>query len=228
MSGERELSSKEWWSVLKPKRGKPRLFKSDLIEHFSKIPPYLPHIVYIPLVSYMIYLTYIRSIGFIYGVSLFVSGVFSWTLFEYLLHRFVFHIEPKGNKLLQRFVYIMHGNHHEYPWDYMRLVMPLSVSIPLAVLFWYLFEFMFGYYFPPFYGGFVLGYLLYDTSHFLVHYEKFNPKLSFFNYIRKHHVRHHFLTYDANFGVSSPLWDLVFGTLVGNKERQIREVVDEN
>lgn len=218
MESERRLSSTDWWDFLRPKKGVPRLFKSYLIENFSKIPPYLPHIVYIPLVLYMMYITYIRSIGFLYGISLFISGIFSWTLFEYLLHRFVFHIDPRGNKIVERFVYIMHGNHHEYPWDYLRLVMPLSVSIPLAVLFWYFFEFIFGYYFPPFYAGFVLGYLLYDTSHFLVHYDRFNPRSKIFNYLRKHHLRHHFLTYDGNFGVSSPIWDFVFGTFVGRRE----------
>ncbi|MCS7214473.1 MAG: sterol desaturase family protein [Candidatus Calescibacterium sp.] len=217
-----QISSKEYWSNLRPKKGTTRLFESNFVEKFSRIPPYLPHLVYIPLVLYTLYLTYRSAIRPIYAINLFLFGIFCWTLFEYLLHRFVFHLNPK-NKILQRFVYIMHGNHHEYPWDYMRLVMPLSVSIPLAVIFWYFYEFLLGVYSPPFYGGFVLGYLLYDTSHFLVHYERFNPKSRIFILLRKHHIRHHFLSYDGNFGVSSPLWDYIFGTNIEHKSREVLE-----
>jgi sterol desaturase/sphingolipid hydroxylase (fatty acid hydroxylase superfamily) len=31
--------------------------------------------------------------------------------------------------------------------------------------------------------------------------------------LRKHHYLHHFKTPEARYGVSTPLWDVVFGTL---------------
>ena len=65
----------------------------------------------------------------------FASGIFVWSLSEYVLHRFVFHYEPK-QAWLQRVWYLIHGVHHEQPQCKTRLVMPPILSIPLAFFFY--------------------------------------------------------------------------------------------
>ena len=63
--------------------------------------------------------------------GLFLVGVLVWTLLEYIIHRYVFHYEPKS-RLGKQFHFIVHGVHHDYPNDARRLVMPPSISLPLA------------------------------------------------------------------------------------------------
>ena len=53
----------------------------------------------------------------------FLLGVLLWTLLEYLIHRYIFHYEPKTG-VGKRLHYIIHGVHHDYPNDGKRLVMP--------------------------------------------------------------------------------------------------------
>ncbi|MGA7837552.1 MAG: sterol desaturase family protein, partial [Ignavibacteriaceae bacterium] len=101
--------------------------------------------------------------------------------------------------------------HHDYPSDSKRLVMPPSVSIPLALLFYFLFESIFGNILvAPFFVGFIAGYLVYDMSHYAVHH--FNMHSKFWLAIKKHHIRHHFENPEKGYGVSSPLWDEIMGT----------------
>ena len=63
--------------------------------------------------------------------GLFVGGYLMWTLFEYWLHRIVFHFEPEEG-IGARLHWIIHGVHHDHPNDPMRLVMPPAVSVPAA------------------------------------------------------------------------------------------------
>ena len=72
--------------------------------------------------------------------------------------------------------FIIHGIHHDHPNDKMRLVMPPSVSIPLAAIFFLGFWLVLGDAAFPAFGGFMLGYLAYDYTHYYVHH--FMPKLT--------------------------------------------------
>ena len=65
-------------------------------------------------------------------IILFLFSLFSWTLFEYITHRYIFHYKAKGN-IGKRLIYLFHGNHHEYPRDRKRLLMP-SVSSVIIVI----------------------------------------------------------------------------------------------
>jgi sterol desaturase/sphingolipid hydroxylase (fatty acid hydroxylase superfamily) len=90
--------------------------------------------------------------------------------------------------------------------------MPPSVSIPLAALFFGAFWLIFGS--PtafPLFGGFILGYLVYDYTHYYVHH--FVPKSNLGKQLREQHMRHHFQDHSFGYGVSSPIWDVVFRTL---------------
>jgi sterol desaturase/sphingolipid hydroxylase (fatty acid hydroxylase superfamily) len=144
-------------------------------------------------------------------VLLFLSGVLLWTLAEYLIHRFIFHMGG-GAPWQERMKFVAHGVHHDYPNDSRRLVMPPAVSIPLAIVSYSLFYFVWGPgYVFPFYAGFVFGYLVYDMLHFAFHHIPMTGRIP--KYLRAYHLRHHFKDDGTAYGVSSPLWDYVFGTV---------------
>lgn len=195
-----------------------RLFKSDFLEFFSHVHPSVPLIVYIPVMAYFLYQASVNPSMTNAGiVGLFFAGLFFWTLAEYLLHRFVFHYEPTSEwgKYLH---FMMHGVHHDYPNDSLRLVMPPVVSIPLAMLFYYLFVAVLGVSFTaPFFAGFILGYMIYDSWHYASHH--FALKSTGWLWLKQYHMLHHYQDPHTRFGVSSPIWDYVFGTTAG-KEKQ--------
>jgi sterol desaturase/sphingolipid hydroxylase (fatty acid hydroxylase superfamily) len=196
-----------------------RMFKSDFMESLSRVHPSVPLIIFVPVILYMLYLSIFDfKIGALSIMGLVVFGLFIWTITEYLLHRFVFHLELKG-ELGARIHFIFHGVHHDYPSDSRRLVMPPSVSIPLATLFYFLFRFLIGdISVHPFFAGFLTGYLFYDITHYAVHH--FNMHSKFWLAIKNHHIKHHFQDPDKGYGVSSPIWDYVFRTNYLNKEEQ--------
>jgi sterol desaturase/sphingolipid hydroxylase (fatty acid hydroxylase superfamily) len=145
----------------------------------------------------------------------FVGGVFIWTLTEYLLHRFVFHYRPRA-AWQERIVFLFHGIHHLQPQCKTRLVMPPVVSIPLALVFYGALSLIVGlalgapHWVAPMFSGLVAGYLAYDLTHYATHH--WPMKGRYLKYLKKHHMLHHFKTPDQRFGVSSPVWDFVFGT----------------
>ncbi len=105
-----------------------------------------------------------------------------------------------------------HGVHHDYPNDSKRLVLPPSVSIPLAVLFFAAFSLAFGSASgPAIFGGFVIGYLIYDTVHYAVHHFSLHGRVML--YLKKKHLRHHYQDSRRDFGVSTPLWDWILRTV---------------
>lgn len=188
-----------------------RMFKSDFLERFTRVHPAVPHVIFLPVVG----------IGFWLGVRaglaperlalLAAGGLAAWTLTEYLMHRWVFHFQPRSD--WGRWLYFMiHGVHHDYPNDSRRLVMPPLVSLPLAALFFGLFwAALPPAHAPPFFAAFILGYLGYDTAHFAIHH--FAMRAPLLRFLKRHHLRHHFVTGDRNFGVSSPVWDYFFRTV---------------
>ena len=187
-----------------------RMFKSDFMEFFSHVHPATPLVLYFPVVGYMLYLAFWQSRLSILAVAgLFLLGVLIWTLLEYLIHRYVFHYEPK-TALGKRLHYTIHGVHHDYPNDARRLVMPPSVSIPLAIVFWVLFAAIFGRFAPPISAGFGFGYVCYDSIHYAIHH--FAMKRGVWLWLKQYHLRHHYNDEHAGYGVSSPLWDYVFRT----------------
>lgn len=194
-----------------------RLFQSDLLEVFTHVHPTIPLIIYLPVIGYFVggaVVDNLLSAGSIIG--LFLGGMIVWTITEYLLHRFVFHYEPKS-LWGQRLHFLLHGIHHDYPNDSLRLVMPPVVSVPLAVLFYGLFSFVIGEVFvPPFFSGFVFGYLCYDMIHYSTHH--FTMKGSIGLWLKHHHMKHHYQTDNYNYGVSSPIWDYVFNTALERLE----------
>jgi dihydroceramide fatty acyl 2-hydroxylase len=189
----------------------PPMFESRFLDFFSRVHPAVPAIIFVPVVVAGVWLGIDRGLSVWTTIFMFVVGLGIWTLTEYWLHRLLFHWEPKfrgGDRLH----FIIHGVHHDHPNDAMRLVMPPAVSVPLAAIFLGLYVLVFGtpHAFPAF-AGFIVGYLTYDYMHYHVHHHV--PKTKFGRTLRTHHMRHHFQDHRYGFGVSSPLWDAIMGTL---------------
>ena len=187
-----------------------RMFKSDFFEVLSKVHYLVPVIIFLPVILFCAYWS-LFNIGtsVLNFIGYFLLGLFVWTLTEYVMHRFVFHYAPPDKPWAQRLHFIFHGVHHDYPSDAKRLVMPPSVSIPLATGFFFLFK----YILPEgevyaFFPGFMIGYLFYDMTHYAIHH--FNFKGNIWKKIKQHHMLHHYQDPDKGYGVSSPLWDKVF------------------
>jgi sterol desaturase/sphingolipid hydroxylase (fatty acid hydroxylase superfamily) len=185
-----------------------RMFKSSLLESVSKVHYSVPLIIYVPVILYFIWLGItLENFSLLTFFLSFGCGLFFWTATEYSLHRFVFHYVP-DSKWGQRLHYIFHGVHHDYPSDRLRLVMPPSASIPLALGFYFLFKAVLpAAWLPSFFSSFLIGYLIYDMSHYAFHHATFqNPLLK---KLKQHHMRHHYHEPDKGYGVSSVLWDKI-------------------
>ncbi len=186
-----------------------RMFKSDVLEALSKVHFTVPLFVYVPLIFVMSYWGMFRlHLPVLTFIEMFFAGLFVWTFAEYMLHRFVFHFVPKAEWAL-RIHFIFHGVHHDYPSDAKRLVMPPSASIPMALILYFIFNAILpAHYIFGFFPGFILGYLMYDMTHYAIHH--FNFKGDFWKKIKQHHMLHHYSDPSKGYGVSSPIWDKVF------------------
>lgn len=202
-----------------------RMFKSDFMDVLSRVHPAVPLMIYVPIIAFFMYKSVVAyEFSFITIFTLIVLGIIVWSLAEYTLHRYLFHFEPKS-KFGEKLHFIFHGVHHDYPSDSRRLVMPPSVSLPLAVLFYFLFEAILGSdLVAPFFVGFIMGYLFYDMSHYAVHH--FNIKNSFWLILKKHHMRHHFQDATKGYGVSSPVWDDVMKTNFSKTQEDVKELLN--
>lgn len=189
----------------------PPMFESRFLDFFTRVHPVMPAVVFVPVVAGGIWLGLDRGLSAGTVALLVLAGLVIWTPTEYWLHRLVFHWQPRfrgGDRLH----FMIHGVHHDHPNDAMRLVMPPAASIPLAALFGGLFALIFGApHAYPLFSGFIAGYLVYDYTHYHVHHH--TPKTDLGRRLREQHMRHHFQDHHYGFGVSSPLWDVVFKTL---------------
>ena len=141
--------------------------------------------------------------------GLFLIGLFVFTWVEYNVHRFLFHI-PTTTPARTRFQYIMHGVHHEYPKDKDRIAMPPLLSISISTGLLLVMRLVLGDYTFSSLAGFLVGYAAYLSVHYIIHV--YTPPKNFLKVLWKNHVKHHYKDGDIAFGVTSPLWDYVYGT----------------
>ena len=134
-------------------------------------------------------------------------GAFSWTFLEYVLHRWLGHDaryrrNPFG---------VEHVRHHVegdyFAPSYKKLIIAAITSVVLCVPAILLAGRTLGI-------AYVLGlmgfYGAYEVLHRLEHT---HPGIGpYGRWARRHHLYHHFVDGRANHGVTSPLWDFVFGT----------------
>ena len=196
-----------------------RLFRSDFLEFFSHMSPWVVAAIWTPIIVFFIASSLMQTApgwSLLYAPLGILLGWFAWTLVEYAMHRFVFHYHAKSERL-KRLVFIMHGVHHAQPMCRTRLVMPPAVSLPMAIIFYGFFQLLIvrvigaRAWFDPVFAGFVGGYLVYDLMHYAIHHAaiKSGPFLA----IRNHHLRHHGRHDFMRFGVTFPLGDYAFGIM---------------
>ncbi|MFN2329422.1 MAG: sterol desaturase family protein [Chromatocurvus sp.] len=188
-----------------------RLFENDLLERLSHVHPITPLLFWGPVAAWLLWR---GAAGHDLGAGtlglLAIAGIVTWTFTEYLLHRFLFHF-PARSSLGKWLVFLFHGNHHDDPKDKTRLVMPPAGAIPIMAVLYLLFSLLLPATWLDAFGAFfIVGYLIYDYIHYASHHFPMrNPVAKF---LKHYHLKHHFSGQGGRYGVSSPLWDMVFGT----------------
>lgn len=194
-------------------KASPRMFESNLLDKLSRVHWSVPLFIFVPGIA-VVLVQALAELALWETIFWALGGYVFWTLTEYWLHRVVFHFEPEEG-VGARLHWIIHGVHHDHPNDPLRLVMPPSVSVPLAAAFFGLFvlvlETPIAYAFA---AGFWAGYLSYDMLHYYVHHLPGGRRPTAWLPRKLHelHMRHHFQDGDSGYGVSAPFWDHVFGT----------------
>jgi sterol desaturase/sphingolipid hydroxylase (fatty acid hydroxylase superfamily) len=205
---------------MNPEKKQGRIFNNSFLESLTKSNPGMTVTFYTSLIFLFLFLSFEYTTRTIYEIGAFyLLGLISWTLIEYFLHRFVFHIDDYF-PMMKRFHYIVHGVHHENPRDRERLFMP---PVPGAIIaftlfsFWYIFLQFDAF---AFMSGLANGYLIYSYIHFSVHTK---PVYHPLRKLWKYHALHHFKYNDKAYGVSSPLWDVVFGTMPPERNPELNK-----
>jgi sterol desaturase/sphingolipid hydroxylase (fatty acid hydroxylase superfamily) len=207
-------------------KGQAQLFRNEYLEMLTKTHPLVIWGIYLPLIGYFLYYSSARlDYSIVRIILVLLSGVLFWTFFEYIMHRFIFHWVAE-NERARKIVYVMHGNHHEFPRDKERLFMPPVPSIIIASIIFFLVNLVIGGNVFMFFPGFVLGYLLYGSMHFAIH--AWNPPYKWMKPLWRNHHLHHYKDDHKGFGVSTTIWDRVFGTMFDlRKEKEDKEKVRE-
>jgi hypothetical protein len=170
-----------------------------------------PVYFYTALAVCLIAITRAENVSWSQNFLFIIAGVFTWTLIEYGLHRFIFHYTARsdfGRKLL----YAAHLSHHQNPRAINRLFSGLVISLPVATAYLLVAWIATGSLHATTYmfTGLTAGYFCYEWLHFQAHHRR--PQLRVFKYLQKYHLLHHHETLELRFGVTSPLFDLVLGT----------------
>ncbi|XP_032086975.1 fatty acid 2-hydroxylase [Thamnophis elegans] len=216
-----------------------RLFQSNLLEYLSRATWHVVCIFWLPVVFFLSQHCYttlaqgktqlFASFTSAYAIPvhkycfplLFILGIFTWSLVEYIIHRFLFHMNPPANNYyLITLHFLVHGQHHKSPFDHTRLVFP---PVPASLLF-FPFYFLAQVVVPGELGlsilsGGIVGYIIYDMMHYYLHYG--SPKEGTYLYgLKTYHIKHHFEHQKAGFGISSRFWDRPFHTLIPEENKK--------
>lgn len=184
-----------------------RLFGPWYLEILTKTPWWVVPSFWVPVILYILYN---ETADFQTKAINTIIGAFIWTLLEYSLHRWVFHVETRNaGRWLCTFHFLMHGLHHKTPFDPYRLVFPPFPALIIAMIIYAPISVIATYPRVLLAGG-LLGYLAYDMIHYYLHYG--NPRLWHLYQMKRYHYQHHFVHHQLGFGISSPLWDFIFGT----------------
>ena len=189
-----------------------RLFENDFLEKLTHVHPIVPLVFWAPIASYLLWRSVsVHELPLLGLLASAVIGIFTWSFTEYALHRYLFHF-PAKSSVGKWLVFLFHGNHHHDPKDKTRLVMPPGGSIPIMLVLYFGFSLVIPQpWIEPFVGFFIIGYLIYDYIHYATHH--FPMKNPVAKYLKIYHLKHHFSGESGRYGVSSPLWDKVFGSM---------------
>jgi len=189
-----------------------KVLENDFLEKwFATAHWALPGLWTIPAVLYLLYRAIAvsaQSPGSV--ILLFLFGTLGWTFIEYWLHRWLFHARPSDIPLLRSIQFMLHGYHHEFPDDPGRLVAPPVLAVPIFFIITAAIIICFPGNWEAILAGTFFGYLCYDWVHYYTHHGRHRSALG--KFMRRFHMEHHYKNADTQFGLSSPLWDVVFRT----------------
>ncbi|MBY0435480.1 MAG: sterol desaturase family protein [Cyclobacteriaceae bacterium] len=197
---------------IKPQnKGSKQLFQNPVLEKLSRTHISVPLTIFFVYSSGLLYWS-ITNTALSLGttVAMFFVGLLAFTWVEYMVHRYIFHISTH-TEARAKFQYTAHGVHHEFPKDKSRLAMPPVLSITISTLLLLLLRLVLGDLVFSFLPGFLTGYAAYLSVHYMVH--AFQPPKNFFKVLWVNHGIHHYKNGEGVYGVSSPLWDYVYGTM---------------
>ena len=192
-------------------KGTKQLFKNPILEKLSRTHISVPLVIFFSYSGGLLYWSITNTTISAWATAgLFFAGLITFTWVEYLAHRYVFHMATY-TKFREKFQYTVHGVHHEFPKDKDRLAMPPLLSITISTILLLLFRLVMGDYVFAFLPGFLTGYAAYLSVHYMVH--AYQPPKNFLKYLWINHGTHHYKNGEMVFGVSSPLWDYIYGTM---------------
>ncbi|XP_042386580.1 dihydroceramide fatty acyl 2-hydroxylase FAH1-like, partial [Zingiber officinale] len=193
----------------------PRFFANNVLEFLTRTVWWVIPVIWLPVVCWCLIQSFQMCNSFPQLALMVMTGVFLWTMIEYILHRFLFHIKTKsywGNTAH----YLLHGCHHKHPMDSLRLVFPPAATAILCIPFWKLATLLAApTTTPALFGGGLLGYVIYDCTHYYLHHGQ--PSKDPAKHLKRYHLNHHFRIQNKGFGITSSLWDIVFSTLPPSK-----------
>lgn len=138
-----------------------------------------------------------------------VIGLLTWSFIEYLIQFISNKLLP--TKIGQFFFWQLQGDHYSTPENRRLLFYPIPVTIILSgIIFFILKTFTPREYLYTFSGILVLCYLAMEHLHNIYHREKTDFPLV--SWMQQFHLEHHNHP-TSRYGISSPLWDLLFNTL---------------
>ena len=142
-----------------------------------------------------------------------VAGMGAWPLIEYFLHRFVFHHVPRSRagRVLS---FMLHGVHHAFPGDPLRLVLPLPVSVTWAFVFLICASLAMPV--PTatvLIGSVAAAYMGYDVTHYVVHHASRVRRWRLFASAKQRHInQHHMGDWSSSYGITSGAVDALVKT----------------
>lgn len=191
--------------------GSKRLFGNPVLEKLSRTHIAVPLSIFIAFSAALLGWSVTHtSLTPWQTTGMFLLGVLTFTWVEYNMHRYVFHMRTY-TKAREKWQYLIHGVHHEFPRDKDRLAMPPLLSVTIATILLLIFRLMLGDLVFSFLPGFIVGYAGYLSIHYMVH--AYQPPRNIFKRLWINHSIHHYKNGDVVFGVSSPLWDYIYGTM---------------
>jgi len=208
--------------------GNRRTTREERRAHINKVELYKPFAFYAVVLALLNALAFTSGGEFsiIESTASLAVGLLSWGLFEYSIHRWILHRVPPrdgaglpGNRT--------HLAHHADPNALDRLNVQLSESLPVCVVYflaaWALtFDFRAATFA---YDGLMLGYFFYEYLDYQAHHGA--ARNGVVRYFRRYHLLHHHYDARVRFGVTSPLFDYLFGTFHVEKRRPSTRLLHE-
>jgi dihydroceramide fatty acyl 2-hydroxylase len=188
------------------------VLRNEVIDRwFARAHPAVPALVFVPLALATLNYAFAIGLGLSTVAATFGAGLTGFTLFEYLLHRFIFHRHFGTQRAGRITAFLTHGYHHIYPNDSGRLVLPPMLSLPVGVLI----AIVYLACLPralaaAAFAGTATGYVSYDSMHWWLHHGRARTRVG--RFLKRYHALHHSDHRGGRFGVSTPFWDVLLGT----------------